>query len=164
MESGLASTWLWRCCTLRRSSSQVPVFQFAGSIMEAIGIQGSLHLVLAAFVIRLTAYSTMALWPSVNIVLAVELLHGLTFGLAWAAGSEHCKRVAPVGLEATVQAAFQSCYFGLGTGSGGLVGGFVYQHYGPVACFLVAAGMVSAGWALSVIVEQCLPRQVHQKP
>lgn len=125
--------------------------------MQTIGIQGSIHLVLAAFVVRLVAYSTMAWWPSTTLVLAVELLHGLTFGLAWAAGAEYCRAIAPEGLEATVQSAFQSSYFGVGTGLGGLTGGLLYQQLGASSCFSVSAVVVAVGWALSSLAEYLLP-------
>ena len=39
-------------------------------------------------------------------VLPIELLHGITFGCAWAAGTLYCSRIAPRGLEATTQALF----------------------------------------------------------
>lgn len=40
-------------------------------------------------------------------VLPIELLHGVTFGLAWAAGTINCSRMSPPGLETTTQAMFQ---------------------------------------------------------
>ena len=94
--------------------AEVPVFQFAGQIQSALGISGSVTLVLAAFVLRLTAYATMPAWPSLWLVLCVEPLHGVTFGLAWATGTAFAKEKAPRGLEATMQSAFASSYFGLG--------------------------------------------------
>lgn len=38
--------------------------------------------------------------------LQVELLHGITFACAWAAGTVNCSRLSPPGFEATVQAIF----------------------------------------------------------
>ncbi len=40
-------------------------------------------------------------------VLPIELLHGVTFGLAWAAGTINCSRISPPGLETVTQAIFQ---------------------------------------------------------
>ena len=40
-------------------------------------------------------------------MLPIELLHGVTFGLAWAAGTINCSRISPQGLETTTQAIFQ---------------------------------------------------------
>ena len=40
-------------------------------------------------------------------MLPIELLHGVTFGLAWAAGTINCARISPPGLETVTQAIFQ---------------------------------------------------------
>ena len=62
-----------------------------------------LHLSLAGFVVRLSCYWALHWWGSPWWVLPVELLHGITFGCAWAAGTEYSSKIAPAGLEATVQ-------------------------------------------------------------
>ena len=41
-------------------------------------------------------------------MLPIELLHGVTFGLAWATGTAHCSKISPPGLETTTQAIFQA--------------------------------------------------------
>ena len=40
-------------------------------------------------------------------MLPIELLHGVTFGLAWTAGTANSSRISPPGLETTTQAIFQ---------------------------------------------------------
>jgi hypothetical protein len=62
-----------------------------------------LHVVLATFCVRLACYYLLPLWGSPWAVLPVELLHGITFACGWGAGTINCKRVAPPGLEATMQ-------------------------------------------------------------
>ena len=49
------------------------------------------------------AYSTLARWPTTWLVLGVEALNGITFACAWPAGTLHCSRIAPLGMEATTQ-------------------------------------------------------------
>lgn len=44
-------------------------------------------------------------YPTVWVVLVVELLQGATFALAWSAGTVHCRRIAPKRLVSTVQAS-----------------------------------------------------------
>lgn len=131
--------------------AEVPVFHFSGFLLQKLGFAGAIDLVLAAFVVRLTAYATMAAWPTLWLVLAVEPLHGLTYGLAWAAGAAFAKKAAPPGLAATMQSAFHNSYFGLGTGLGALVGGFTYERLGPSGCFASAALVVLVGWALTAL-------------
>ena len=138
-------------------AAEVPIFHYAGTIIERLGLSGSVSLILGAFVVRLGAYSTMSYWPSLWLVLFVEPLHGLTFGLAWATGTAFAKQVAPSGLEATMQSAFSSSYFGLGTGLGGLLGGWTYQQFGPAQCFAIGATVILIGSVVASVCEQALP-------
>jgi len=130
--------------------SEVPIFFFSKAIINRLGADGTLHLVVACFLLRLAAYSTLAYWPAPWMVLPVELLHGITFGCAWAAGTHKCAEVAPDGLGATVQGLFQSMYFGYGRGLGALVGGFLYKVHGAMVMYRVAFAWVSLGWAVNV--------------
>jgi MFS family permease len=151
-----ASLWLMSLSISVTCAAEIPVFQYAGSIIQYFGLYRSVDVVLAAFVIRLLAYSSMRMWPTLWLVLLVEPLHGLTFGLAWALGTEFAKESAPPGLEATMQSTFQSCYFGLGMGLGGLVGGWIYYGIGPVACFAGAATVIAVGWGGAAVAETVL--------
>lgn len=90
-------------------AAEVPIFFFSKAIINKLGTDGTLHLVVACFLLRLAAYSTLAYWPAPWMVLPVELLHGITFGCAWAAGTHKCAEVAPEGLGATVQVGGPHC-------------------------------------------------------
>jgi hypothetical protein len=78
---------------------------FSNFIIKVTGVDGAMHLVVAAYVLRLTMYTLLSSWPTTWLVLPVELLHGLTFGLAWAAGTHKAAQLAPnAGLMASMQA------------------------------------------------------------
>ena len=53
---------------------------------------------------------------------------------------------------------FQSCYFGLGYGTGSLVGGMASQAYGYQKMFVGGAGLICCGWA-AVTVGRLLARE-----
>jgi predicted MFS family arabinose efflux permease len=82
-------------------------------------------------------------------VLPIELLHGLTFACGWGAGCEKSKSLAPPGLEATQQGLFQALYFGLGYGTGSLIGGAIATHLGFQMMYIWGACIVTAGWILA---------------
>ena len=84
-------------------AAEIPVFFYIGKVMKVTGILLMLHLSLAGFVVRLLCYWVLAWWGSPWWVLPVELLHGITFGCAWAAGTEYSSKIAPAGLEVTAQ-------------------------------------------------------------
>ncbi len=130
--------------------SETIVFYYAQRIIQILGLSKSMHVCFLAFLIRLAAYSTMQYWSSVWLVLFVEVLHGVTFGLTWSVGTQKSKFLSPKGLEATTQSIFQGLLFGVGYGLGGACAGSVYQIW-PSATFVVEASILVVGWAISCI-------------
>lgn len=91
----------------------------------------------------------LPIYPSLWIILPVELLQGATFALAWSAGTVHCRKIAPKHLRSTVQSIFSGLYSGVGAGIGGLAGGFLYDAYGGRTTFVVAVCIMATGWILA---------------
>src|SRR5574340_576479 len=89
-------------------------------------------------------------------ILALQLLHGLTFGLFWGAAMKGMAAVVPPALRATGQALFTAVVFGIGNGAGYALSGAGYDRYGSVAplftwaaaieAALVVAGVALAAW------------------
>jgi len=136
--------------------AETAVFYYTDAFIAWLGnsITRCLHLVYFAFIIRMGCYSLLPFLPSLWFILPVELLHGLTFALAWAAGTTHCRTIAPPGLEATTQSLYQGFYFGVGYGMGGLVGGLVYQYVGAGAVFVEACVVMTVGWTVCWMVDR----------
>jgi MFS family permease len=141
--------------------SETGVFYWSGSIIDKLGINKCLHLCFSAFVVRLLLYTSMSWWSSVWLVLPVELLHGITFGLTWSVGSKKSALIAPPGLESTTQSVFQGLMFGLGYGLGGLVGGNVYKRLGPTATFATELSIVCLGWLACGIAQIFVSDRMH---
>eukprot|EP00890_Picochlorum_soloecismus_P005123 jgi/Picsp_1/5611/NSC_02970-R1_major facilitator superfamily len=144
--------------------SETGVFYWSGTIIDKLGINKCLHLCFAAFVIRLLLYTSMSWWSTAWLVLPVELLHGITFGLTWSAGSKKSALIAPPGLESTTQSVFQGLMFGLGYGLGGLIGGNVYKRMGPTATFATELSIVCIGWLACGIGQIFMSNRMHQVP
>ena len=143
--------------------SETLVFYYSQSIISRFGIDKCLHVCFLAFCVRLAAYSSMRWWPSPWLVLPVEFLHGITFGLTWSVGSQKSTLISPPGLEATTQSIFQGLMFGLGYGLGGLVGGMMYQFFGPSYMFLFELAIVVVGWLCCSVGEQVYCRAPRLK-
>lgn len=79
----------------------------------------------------------------------MELLQGLTFGLAYSAGTVHCRRIAPRNLRSTVQSIFSGLYTGVGAGIGGLAGGMLLGAIGGQWTCVAAAGALATGWGVA---------------
>ncbi|CAE1138665.1 unnamed protein product [Acanthosepion pharaonis] len=82
---------------------------FTTDILKKIGHIPCLYLALAAYSIRFLCYSFLTKsW----FVLAIEPLHGLTFGLMYASATGHANILAPAGLSATMQGIVGGIHFG----------------------------------------------------
>jgi len=138
---------LWGATLTVTCAAEVPVFHYATALAGRFGETALTHAVFAAFALRLGYYSLLGAVVPPGAVLPAELLHGVTFAVAWAVGSTVARDVAPPGLGPTLQGAFQAVYFGAGPGLGALFGGLLYYRVGPAAMFRSAMAVALVGWA-----------------
>ena len=134
--------------------AEVPVFHYMDRILRVLGENVLVSLVSLAFMVRLSVYRMLGeqihnLW----LVLPVELLHGITFGCAWAVGCLIMKREAPQGLQSTFQGIYQGVYFGVAHGVGGLTGGILYEKHGPRSVFMAGQLVVLTGWVVFALMR-----------
>ena len=75
------------------------------------------------------------------------MLHGITFGLYWSVASAYARRLAPPGLESSLQGVFAGLN-SAGAFAGNLLGGRVLEQSGAVALWLGLGAMNVAALAL----------------
>ncbi|GLE07974.1 hypothetical protein PINS_up018803 [Pythium insidiosum] len=133
------------------TASELPAFFFSQQIIHRLGTVNVLLVSIAGYALRLTFYAFMTnAWTAIPF----EFLHGVTFGLAWAACTQYIYASAPRGCEGTVMGLLNAVQSGLGRGAGTLIGGFFYEHYGARTMWLVAdlgvplslAGVAAFAW------------------
>ena len=90
---------------------QMIMFFFSGTVIEKLGHVNCVCLACAAFAVRMSAYSILR---SPWMVLLVEPLHAITFGLFYATVSSYGSLITPKGLHGTIQGIIGSLYFGIG--------------------------------------------------
>eukprot|EP00730_Choanoeca_flexa_P014900 TRINITY_DN6686_c0_g1_i1.p1 TRINITY_DN6686_c0_g1~~TRINITY_DN6686_c0_g1_i1.p1 ORF type:complete len:432 (+),score=61.62 TRINITY_DN6686_c0_g1_i1:72-1367(+) len=132
--------------------SEIPFFFYSGPILRRVGAVSTCLMALLAYAARLGYYSLI---PSPWYVLPAELLHGLTFGLSWAAMAAHSAVLAPKGYTSTTQGLASALFFGLGFGSGALAGGFIAAEVGFRTLFLGVGVMTFAAACLGFLVQWC---------
>jgi PPP family 3-phenylpropionic acid transporter len=76
---------------------------------------------------------------SAPVLIAVQALHGLTFGAFYVAAVQRVKELTPEHLSATGQAVFAACVFGLGGVLGYLIAGRAFVTGGSTLAFGLAA-------------------------
>ena len=119
--------------------SELPVFFFSDRMLRRWGARNLLTLSLFAFVLRALAYAFI---PSAWLSLPIQLLHGLTFSITWAAGSTYARQIAPPGMGATAQSLFIATIFGLGGTAGALLSGTLYQAVGSARMYFWMAFII----------------------
>ncbi|EKX33169.1 hypothetical protein GUITHDRAFT_48115, partial [Guillardia theta CCMP2712] len=119
--------------------TEVPIFFVADKIINSIGMIHSYIACTLLMAVRLTFFFFM---HNPWLVLIVEGIHGVTFGVMWATGVTYCRKIAPKGLGATMQGWYTGWTFGFSMGSGSLIAGALASRFGLPTMFLVL-GLVS---------------------
>ena len=114
------------------SIAEAPVMFFSGQLIKYLGHHGVLYLTLICYTIRYLCYSFI---PNAWYVLAIEPLHGVTFGAMWAATTSYSGIISPEGVASTVMAIVSATHFSLGRLIAGFAGGVIYSAYGPRILF-----------------------------
>ena len=109
--------------------SEVVVFAKEAAIKRALSTEWCVALVLFCYGVRQVFYASLGRWPTPWVVLPVQLLHGVTFGLYWSVGNAFVHDIAPRGLNAAVMTVFGGCVSGGGF-LGAVLGGAAYAKYG----------------------------------
>lgn len=108
------------------TSSELPAFFFSQAIIRKLGTVNVLLVSIAGYAARISYLAVMTNpWGAIPF----EFLHGVTFGIAWAACTQYIYTAAPKGCEGTVMGILNAVQNGLGRGAGTLVGGYFYQNY-----------------------------------
>lgn len=99
------------------------------------------HLLVVSFGVTVARWLGMALAEDPAWLIALSLLHGLTFGAFYAAAIGATARLVPVARRAEGQALFAAVTFGFGGLVGYVFGGLGYDALGGHGLFAVAAGV-----------------------
>eukprot|EP01084_Bolivina_argentea_P163491 284416_1 len=128
-------------------SGEVPVFHFSKYLIEKVGLIGLMGISHFAYFVRVLGYSFLPQNATdVWFILFIEPLHGLTFAGMWIASIEYGSRITPNHLKGTMLGLMSGMYGGGISGSiGCIVGGVIYQYYGPVLMYRYA-GFAMIGW------------------
>ncbi|ETI51217.1 hypothetical protein F441_05423 [Phytophthora nicotianae CJ01A1] len=117
------------------TASELPAFFYSHKIINRFGIVNVLLLSIFGYFLRVSYYAVMTnAWSAIPF----EFLHGVTYGLAWAACTQYVYSAAPPGCQGTIMGVLNAVQNGLARGVGTLIGGYFYQHYGARTMWLVA--------------------------
>lgn len=125
--------------------SELPVLIFGAWLLERFASRRVLLLAILVYLLRFGLYS---LPPAPGWVLAIQLLHGLSFGAYLMASVTLAYQLAGRERAATAQGLLTSSSFGFGAILGSLLGGLLLDRVGAVGLFRVG----TLGLALALLV------------
>lgn len=105
-------------------------------MIKQLGARLTLCVAMSSTVLRCFLY-TIATGPWQ--VVAIQLLHGVSWVCIWSGGTTLSHEMAPAHLKSTAQGVLNSVYGGVGASSGLLLGGWLYEHAGPIRMFELQA-------------------------
>ena len=143
-------------------ATEVPIMFFSGYLIKFLGHHGVLYLAFVCYSIRFASYSFI---PNAWYVLAIEPLHGVTYGALWATATSYGGQIAPPGMAATVIGLISAVHSGLGSVIAGLAGGMVYSIYGARATFQGIAVMTIVScvlFAISQEIPKCIGTHIRK--
>lgn len=126
--------------------------------MAALAAFARLHLrfglralLAAAFLGSAVRWALLSRAEGAAAVVALQLLHGLTFGVFWGCATHALAALVPAHLRATGQALFGSLVFGVANVAGYSLAGAGYDRYGSAAPLFGWAAALEALLAVAVV-------------
>jgi MFS transporter, PPP family, 3-phenylpropionic acid transporter len=136
--------------------AEIPVLFFGHHLVKHFKPFKLLMLAMFFTGIRLLAIAAAG---TPNLILIVQLFHGIIFPAMWIAGVAYAHENAPAGLSATAQGMFGAMVFGFGSAVGGFAGGPLMESSGGRGTYLVFGSAV----LIVVAVVAVLQRYLHQE-
>ncbi|WP_242340524.1 MULTISPECIES: MFS transporter [unclassified Anaeromyxobacter] len=110
------------------------------------------RLLAVAFLGSAVRWALVSRAESAGAIVALQLLHGLSFGLFWGAAMDAMAELVPPRLRASGQALFSAIVFGAGNAFGYQLAGAGYDRYGSAApLFVWAAALEIAALAFALL-------------
>jgi len=141
--------------------SEMMVMLFSGKILQRFKQEHALVIVHAVFFIRFLAYRFLTTWiVSPWITCPIDLAHGITFGLMWAASASSANAMAPAGMTATLQGLIGALYYNLGRGVGTLGGGLIQEAVGGRQTFFLLS-FIALATGTSFVLFLCYSKRMN---
>lgn len=118
---------------LLASMTNVPSMLLAAKIIAKLGRERTLVIAAFAYALR---WAVQWLFPYPPVMIGIQALHGLSFGLFYVAAVEYVANVSGKEMQATGQSVFNMVFVGLGGIIGNLLNGFLYNVGGAQLMYL----------------------------
>lgn len=132
---------------------ELPFFYFSARIISRFGIKTTFLITVFATAVRLLLYSVVS---NPYAAISIEVLHGISWSLFWVVCVEYINMLVPEEWRVTGQSLLYATYFGIGTITGNMWTGYLYDTGMKVAdIFLInAAVVVAAGLFIGLFMKK----------
>lgn len=137
--------------------SNVPSMFLASFIIRKIGIEQTMLVGALVYIVR---WAIQYALPIPGVMVGVQVLQGLSFGLFYVAAVEYMVQLVPKELRATGQSLFNVVFVGMAGIAGNLLNGFLLETGGP--SFMNLACTISAGCGAFLLLR--IVREVKKNP
>ncbi|WAH37189.1 MFS transporter [Alicyclobacillus dauci] len=127
--------------------SELPFFFISGRWIERYGAERMMLLASSVFLFR---WLILAFGPPTWVLFCLQLLHGLSFGISFAAGVAVASQFSEVSNRTTAQTVYSAVNVGLAAMIASALGGVVLQAFGPRTLYACST-VVSAVGVLGMI-------------
>lgn len=139
-----SAAWVWSIGAV----AEIPMLFYAGRFIGRFGLLAMMGASMAAVSLRLGVYAFV---PALWVILPIQLLHAMTFGLFHAASIEFIRRKVPRERFGLAMALYLSLASALPSWIGSSLGGHVIEHWGYPTLYLTYAAAPLVGIALLAI-------------
>ena len=122
---------------------------FTSKFIELVG--GSINALIITLLANFVRFLVMSLDVHFNVLVAIQLLNALSFGLAFAAIVPHTHHTSPEDITMTIHGIVLAIFIPVSSLVVGFVGGKVFELYGGRKFFL-GASLLCLTWALLMII------------
>ncbi len=135
---------------------EYPVLFFGNHLIRWLKPYGLYLTAMALTALRLILFG---LNTSPDLILLIQLLNGVSFAAMWMAGVAYAHEHAPAGLTTTAQGLFAAMVFGIGSATGGFLGGPLLEILGGRGLFLAYGVITAAILAIGILIGRLLPAE-----
>lgn len=136
---------------LLASITNVPSMFYASRVIRKLGRERTLLIAAVIYVLR---WGIQVAFPYPSVMIGVQVLHGLSFGIFYIAAVEYVSQITSADMQATGQSVFNMVFAGFAGIAGNLLNGYLLELGGVqlmnISC-MISAG---AGAVLLVIVAR----------
>lgn len=129
--------------------AEIALFFYQTPLFRRFGVKKLMLFSLAVGVVRFLMIGVGAQW--LWLLLLAQVLHGVTFAVHHSSSVMTLQRWFAGPLQARGQALFISVSYGVGGTLGGIGFSYIWQHAGPQAMYIAAAGVTLCGLLAAVL-------------